>query len=84
MIEDKFSRGEEIASADIRYAAANYMDEAEEKNMLGETKYGPGSEPRWKAGRTRYPDFYKDLLEEPSRTKRSEMLVADHQSTRIQ
>ena len=33
--------------------------------VLGEPKYGPGSGPQWKAGRTRYPAFYKDLLEEP-------------------
>ena len=55
-----------------------------QRSVLGEPKYGPGSEPQWKAGRTCYPAFYKDLLEEPSRTKRREMLVADQQSTRIQ
>ena len=33
------------------------------RSMLGEPKYGPGSEPQWKAGRTRYPDLYKTLLE---------------------
>ena len=54
------------------------------RSVLGEPKYGPGSEPQWKAGRTPYPAFYKALLEEPSRTKRREMLVADQQSTRIQ
>ena len=53
-------------------------------NLLGGPKYGPGSEPQWKASRTRYPAFYKALLEEPSRTKRSEILVTDQQSTRIQ
>ena len=52
--------------------------------VLGEPKYGPRSEPQWKAGRTRYPDFYKALLEEPSRTKQREMLVADQRSTRTQ
>ena len=39
------------------------------RSVLGEPKYGPGSEPQWKEGRTRYPDFYKALLEEPSRKK---------------
>ena len=52
--------------------------------MSREPKYGPGSETQWKAGRTRYPGFYKALLEEPSRTKRREMLFADQQSTRAQ
>ena len=45
--------------------------------MLGDPKYGPGSEPHWKAGSACYPDFYKALLDEPSRTKRIEM-VRDH------
>ena len=27
------------------------------RSVLGEPKYGPGSEPQWKAGRTRYPAF---------------------------
>ena len=52
--------------------------------VLGEPKYGPGSEPQWKAGRNRYPAFYKALLKEPSRTKQREMLVADQRSTRTQ
>ena len=52
--------------------------------LLGELKYGPGSEPQRKAGRTRYPAFYKALLEEPSRTKQREILVADQRSTRTQ
>ena len=33
------------------------------RSVLGETKYGPGSEPQWKAGRTRYLAFYKAMLE---------------------
>ena len=44
------------------------------KRVLGEEKYGPGSEPQWKAGGTRYPDLYKALLEEPSRTRRTKLL----------
>ena len=54
------------------------------RSVLGEPKYGPGSEPQWKVGRTCYPAFYMALLEEPSRTKRIEMLVADQGSTRTQ
>ena len=53
-------------------------------SVLGEPKYGPGSEPQWKAGRICCPAFYKALLEEPSRTKRREMLVAYQRSTRTQ
>ena len=44
--------------------------------LLGEPKYGPGSEPHWKAGSAHYPDFYKALLKGPSRTKRIEMVRA--------
>ena len=33
------------------------------RSVLREPKYGPGSEPQWKSGRTRYPAFYKALLE---------------------
>ena len=55
-----------------------------QRSVLGEPKYGPGSEPQWKAGRTRYPAFYKALIEEPSRTKRREILVTDQRSTRTQ
>ena len=54
------------------------------RSVLEEPKYGSGSEPQWKAGRTRYQDFYKALLEEPSRTKWREMLVADQKSARTQ
>ena len=43
-------------------------------SVLGEEKYGPGSEPQWKAGGTRYPNLYKALLEEPSRTRRTKLL----------
>ena len=43
-------------------------------SLLGEEKYGPGSEPQWKAGGTRYPNLYKALLEEPSRTRRTKLL----------
>ena len=35
--------------------------------MLGEEKYGPGSEPQWKADGARYPNLYKALLEESPR-----------------
>ena len=42
--------------------------------MLGEENYGPGSEPQWKAGGTRYLNLYKALLEEPSRTRRTKLL----------
>ena len=44
--------------------------------LLGDTKYGLGSEPHWKAGSARYPAFYKALLDEPSRTKRIDMVRA--------
>ena len=54
------------------------------RSVLGEPKYGPGSEPQWKSGRTHYPALYRALLEEPSRTKRREMLFADQRSTRTQ
>ena len=43
-------------------------------DVLGEEKYGPGSEPQWKAGGTRYLNLYKALLEEPSRTRRTKLL----------
>ena len=43
-------------------------------SLLGEEKYGTGSEPQWKAGGTRYPNLYKALLEEPSRTRRTKLL----------
>ena len=46
------------------------------RSVLGETKYGPGSKPHWKAGGPHYPAFYKDLLYEPSRTKRIDMVRA--------
>ena len=46
------------------------------RSVLGEPKYGPGSEPHFKAGSARYPDFYKALLEESSRTKRIKMVRA--------
>ena len=42
--------------------------------VLGEEKYGPGSEPQWKAGGARYPNLYKALLEEPLRTRRIKLL----------
>ena len=41
-----------------------------------EPKYGPGSKTHWKAGSARYPAFYKALLDEPSKTKRIEMVRA--------
>ena len=43
-------------------------------SVLGEPKYGPGSEPHWKAGSDRYPVFYKALLDELLRTKRIKMV----------
>ena len=47
-----------------------------QRSVLGEPKYVPGSEPHWKAGSAHYPAFYKALLDEPSRTKRIEMVRA--------
>merc|ERR1712194_97498 len=47
---------------------------AKRRSVLGEEKYGPGSEPQWKAGGARYPNLYKALLEEPSRTLRTKLL----------
>ena len=44
--------------------------------LLGEPKYGPGSETHWKAGSARHPAFYKSLLHERSITKRIEMARA--------
>ena len=29
-----------------------------QRSVLGEPKYGPGSEPHWKVGSARYPAFY--------------------------
>ena len=45
-------------------------------SLLEEPKYGPGSEPHWKAGSVRYPSLYKALLDEPSITKRIDMVRA--------
>ena len=42
--------------------------------VLGEEKYGPGSEPQSKTGGTRYPNLHKALLEEPSRIRRTKLL----------
>ena len=39
---------------------------AKRRSVLGESKYGPGSGPQWKAGRSRYPNLYKALLQESS------------------
>ena len=44
--------------------------------MFVDPKYGPGSEPHWKAGSDHYQALYKALLDEPSRTKRIEMVRA--------
>ena len=33
------------------------------RSVLGEPKYGTGSEPHWKAGSARYLYFYKSLLD---------------------
>ena len=46
------------------------------RSVLGEPKYGPVSEPHWKAGSACYTAFYKALLEEPSRTKKIDMVRA--------
>ena len=46
------------------------------RSVLGEPKYGPGSKHHWKAGSACYPAFYKTLLNEPSRTKRINMVMA--------
>ena len=56
------------------------------RSVLGDPKYGPGSEPHWKASSAYYPAFCKNLLDEPSRTKRIEMVRArgDSLSTRNQ
>ena len=53
---------------------------------MGDPKYGPGSKPHWKAGSACYPAFYKALLDEPSITKRIEVVSAlgDSLSTRNQ
>ena len=45
-----------------------------QRSVLGDPKYGPGSEPHWKAGSDCYLAFYKALLDEPSRTNRIEMM----------
>ena len=42
--------------------------------LLGESKYGPGSGPKWKAGGTQYPNLYKALLEEPLRIRWTKLL----------
>ena len=60
-----------LALRDLYYFAP-YIQE--HLSLLGEEKYGPGSEPQWKAGGTRYPNLYKALLEEPSSTRRTKLL----------
>ena len=45
-----------------------------QRSVLGEPKYGPGSEPHCKAGSVRYPSLYKALFDETSRTKRIDMV----------
>ena len=56
------------------------------RSVLGEPKYGLGSKPHCKASSARYPAFHKALLDEPSRTKRIEMVrsCGDSSSTRNQ
>ena len=56
------------------------------RSVLEDPKYGPGSNPHWKAGSACYPAFFKALLDEPSRIKRIKMVTArgDHLSTRNQ
>ena len=51
------------------------------RSVLGEPKYGPGSEPLWKAGSARHPAFYNALLDEPLGTKRIEMVRAHGDSS---
>ena len=51
------------------------------RSVLGEPKYGPGSEPHWKAGSSCYPALYKDLLDEPSRNKSIEIVRAHGNSS---
>ena len=45
-----------------------------QKSVLVDTKYGTGPKPHWKSGSAHYLDFYKALLDEPSITKRIEMM----------
>ena len=47
-----------------------------QSSVLGEPTYGPGSKTHWKSGSAHYPALYKALLDEPSRTKRIEMVRA--------
>ena len=47
---------------------------AKQRSVLGESNYGPGSGPPWKAGGTRYPNLYNALLEKPSGMRRPELL----------
>ena len=56
------------------------------RSVLVEPKYGTGSEHHWKAGSACYPYFFKAFLDEPSRTKRIDMVRSrgDSFSTRNQ
>ena len=47
------TRGSDSKSISPRTGAT-----AKRRSVLGEEKYGPGSEPQWKAGGTRYPNLY--------------------------
>ena len=63
-----------IRGGDTKLISPRTGATAKRRSVLGEEKYGPGSEPQWKAGGTRYPNLYKALLEEPSRTRRTKLL----------
>ena len=61
-------------SSDSKLISLRTSATAKQRSVLGEGKYGPGSEPQWKIGGTRYPNLYKALLEEPSRMRRTKLL----------
>ena len=72
----KNTRGNDGKSISPRTSAT-----AKRRSVLGEEKYGPGSGPQWKTGGTRYPNLYKALLEEPSRTRRTKLLEDNSRAT---
>ena len=59
-----------VRSSNCKYVSPRAKPSEKQRSVLGEPKYGPGSEPHCKSGSARYPSFYKALLDEPSRTKR--------------
>ena len=69
-------RKRSIQGSNYKSISSRAKPSEKRRSVLGEPKYGPGSEPHWKAGSDCYPDLYKALLDEPSRTKRIEMLRA--------